>query len=119
MTTREALEAMPIEELHDRTMKVARHRLDVGFLWDLVKALPVAEEVAGDDQRSKVDIMRPLALLNDLVRDTDEGAVGRGPSSDVRGLPPRARRRLGRIRRLSANSSPTGTSSRCSPASAT
>ena len=76
MTTREALEAMPIDQLHDRTMKVARHRLDVGFLWDLVKALPVAEEVAGDDQRSKVDIMRPLALLNDLVRDTDEGALG-------------------------------------------
>ena len=76
MTTREALEALPIDQLHDRTMKVARHRLDVGFLWDLVKALPVAEEVAGDDQRSKVDIMRPLALLNDLVRDTDEGALG-------------------------------------------
>ena len=76
MTTREDLEAMPIDELHDRTMKVARHRVDVGFLWDLVKALPVAEEVAGDDQRSKVDIMRPLALLNDLVRDTDEGALG-------------------------------------------
>jgi hypothetical protein len=76
MTTHEDLEAMPIGELHDRTMKVALHRVDVGFLWDLVKALPVAEEVAGDDQRSKVDIMRPLALLNDLVRDTDEGALG-------------------------------------------
>ena len=57
-------------------MKAARHRLDVGFLWDLVKALPVAEEVVGDDERSKIDIMRPLALLNDLVRDADEGALG-------------------------------------------
>ena len=36
----------------------------------------MAEEVAGDDQRSKMDIMRPLALLNDLVRDTDEGDLG-------------------------------------------
>ena len=76
MTTREELQRLPIGELHDRTMKVARHRLDVGFLWDLVKALPVAEEVAGYDDRSKIDILRPLALLNDLVRDADEGALG-------------------------------------------
>ena len=67
---------MPIGDLHDRTMEVARHRLDVGFLWDLVKALPVAHEVAGEDQDSKIAIMRPLALLNDLVRDSDEGELG-------------------------------------------
>ena len=76
MTTREELEALPIGELHDRTMAVARHRLDVVFLWDLVKALPVAHEVAGEDQDSKIAILRPLALLNDLVRDSDEGDLG-------------------------------------------
>jgi hypothetical protein len=76
MVTREELEAMPIKELHDRAMETARKHVDVGFLWEVVKALPVAEEAIGDDQRSKVDILRPLALINDLLYDSDSGAVG-------------------------------------------
>ena len=76
MATREELDALPIKELHDRAMETARKHLDVGFLWEVVKALPVAEEVIGDDQRSKVDILRPLALINDFLYDSDSGAVG-------------------------------------------
>ena len=40
-----------------------------------MKALPVAEEIIGDDERSKVDIARPLALVNDLY-DAGEGELG-------------------------------------------
>jgi hypothetical protein len=76
MATRDDLEALPIKDLHDRAIATARKHLDVGFLWDLVKALPVAEEAIGDDQRSKVDIMRPLALINDFLYDTDSGQLG-------------------------------------------
>jgi hypothetical protein len=76
MVTRDELDAMSTKELHDRAIDVAKHRLDVGFLWDLVKALPVAEEIIGDDERSKVDIMRPLAMLNDLLYDSGEGELG-------------------------------------------
>ena len=76
MTTREELEALPTKELYDRTISTARRRLDVGFFWDLLKALPVAEEMIGDDQRSKTDIHRPLALLNDLLYDADSGPLG-------------------------------------------
>ncbi len=76
MTTRVELEALPTKDLHDRAIALAKRSLDVGFLWDLLKALPVAEEVAGDDQRSKTDIFRPLALLNDLLYDSDSGQVG-------------------------------------------
>ena len=76
MATRDELEALPIKNLHDRAIATARKHLDVGFLWDLVKALPVAEEAIGDDQRSKVDIMRPLALINDFLYDTDSGQLG-------------------------------------------
>jgi hypothetical protein len=76
MSTRDELEALPIKDLHDRAMEAARKHLDVGFLWDVVKALPVAEEAIGDDQRSKVDIMRPLALINDFLYDTDSGQLG-------------------------------------------
>ena len=46
MTTRDHLDRMSTKELHDRAIAIAKHRLDVGFLWDLVRALPVAEEVA-------------------------------------------------------------------------
>jgi hypothetical protein len=76
MATEEELEALPIKELHDRAIGAARKHLDVGFLWDVVKALPVAEEAIGDDQRSKVDIVRPLALINDFLYDTDSGELG-------------------------------------------
>jgi hypothetical protein len=76
MTTRDDLEALPTKTLHDRAIAAAKHSLDVGFVWDLLKALPVAEEVAGDDERSKTDIFRPLALLNDFLYDADSGEVG-------------------------------------------
>jgi hypothetical protein len=76
MATREELEGLPIKDLHDRAMETARRHLDVGWLWDVVKALPVAEEAIGDDQRSKVDIMRPLALINDFLYDADSGQLG-------------------------------------------
>jgi len=76
MPTEEELEALPIKELHDLAIDRARKHHDVGFLWDLVKALPVAEEAIGDDQRSKVDIMRPLALINDFLYDSDSGELG-------------------------------------------
>lgn len=75
MVTRSELEALSTKELHDRAVARAERHLDVGFLWDLVRALPVAEEVAGDDQHSKIDIARPLALLNDF-RNADEGELG-------------------------------------------
>jgi hypothetical protein len=75
VVTRSELEALSTKELHDRAVARAERHLDVGFLWDLVRALPVAEEVAGDDQHSKIDIARPLALLNDF-RNADEGELG-------------------------------------------
>jgi hypothetical protein len=75
MPTREELESLSTKELHDRAVDRAQRHVDVGFLWDLVRALPVAEEVAGDDQHSKIDIARPLALLNDLFQ-ADEGELG-------------------------------------------
>ena len=75
MPTREELEGLSTKELHDRAVGRAERHLDVAFLWDLVRALPVAQEVAGDDQHSKIDIARPLALLNDF-RNADEGELG-------------------------------------------
>lgn len=75
MATREELESLTTRELHDRSIELAKHHLDVAFLWRLVKALPVAEEMVGDDQRSKTDIVRPLALINDFY-DSGRGDLG-------------------------------------------
>ena len=75
MATREDLERLPTKELHDRAMRIARDRADAGFLWELLKALPVAEAAIGDQDRSKIDILRPLALINDFF-DADEGELG-------------------------------------------
>jgi hypothetical protein len=75
VTLRDELDALPTKELHDRALAVAKRRVDVGFLWRLIEALPVAEAAVGDDQRSKVDVMRPLALINDLF-DAGEGDLG-------------------------------------------
>ena len=75
MTSRDELDALPSKELHDRAIAVAKRRMDVGFLWRLIEALPVAEAAVGDDQRSKVDVLRPLALINDLF-DAGEGDLG-------------------------------------------
>jgi len=75
MPTREELERLPTKELHDRALQLARDRTDAGFLWELLKALPVAEAAIGDDSRSKIDILRPLALINDFF-DADEGELG-------------------------------------------
>ncbi len=75
MAIRDELELLSTKDLHDRAIERAKRHLDVGFLWDLAKALPVAEEVIGDDERSKVDIARPLALINDFF-DAGEGELG-------------------------------------------
>ena len=72
MPERAELESLSSQELHDRATRLAWRRLDVSFLWDLLKTIPEARAAAGDEERSETDIMRPLALLNDLV-DSDRG----------------------------------------------
>ncbi|HEY7756052.1 MAG TPA: hypothetical protein VID69_07490 [Actinomycetota bacterium] len=74
MTDRDELDALSSQELHDRATRLAWRRLDVTFLWDLLKTIPEARAAAGDEERSETDIMRPLALLNDLV-DADRGEL--------------------------------------------
>jgi hypothetical protein len=67
MLTREELEALSSKELHDRAVALAKHRLDVGFYWRLIKAIPVAEVASGDLDESEADVINPLDQLNDLT----------------------------------------------------
>ena len=77
MTDREALEGLTAQELHDRATRLAWRRLDVGFLWHLLSTIPEARAAVGDEDRSEIDILRPLALLNDVV-DADRGELAEG-----------------------------------------
>jgi hypothetical protein len=77
VTDREALESLSATELHDRATRLAWRRLDVGFLWNLLSSIPEARAAVGDEDRSEIDILRPLALLNDLV-DADRGELAEG-----------------------------------------
>ena len=74
MTDRAELDQLSSAELHDRATRLAWRRLDVAFLWHLLSTIPEARAAAGEEDRSEMDIMRPLALLNDLV-DADRGEL--------------------------------------------
>ena len=67
MTSRVDLDRCSSAELHDRATRLAWRRVDVGFLWELLETIPEARAALGDTERSEADILRPLALLNDLV----------------------------------------------------
>src|SRR5438552_17488101 len=56
MTDRATLEALSSQDLHDRAVRLAEHRMDVGFLWTLVKSIPAAEAAAGNLAEAKADI---------------------------------------------------------------
>ena len=74
MTDRAELERLSSAELHDRATRRAWRHMDVAFLWHLLSTIPEARAAAGEEDRSEMDIMRPLSLLNDLV-DSDRGEL--------------------------------------------
>ena len=67
MTTREDLEALSSKELHDRAFSHAMKRVDVGFFWNLLKALPAAEAAIGEEEEAEQDVMTLRGRLNDLT----------------------------------------------------
>jgi hypothetical protein len=73
---REELEKLSSKALHDRAMKLARHRMDLGFLWTVLKAIPVAEASAGelDEAEAHVAVGNVIGLIEDFVH-SDEGEL--------------------------------------------
>jgi hypothetical protein len=71
------LEQLSSKELHDRAMKMARHHLDVGFLWSVLKAIPAAEAAAGDVEEAEEHVVvgNIIDIIEDLVH-LDEGELG-------------------------------------------
>jgi hypothetical protein len=73
--TFEELDKLPSKELHDMAVTHARKHLDIGFLWDLVKAVPVAEAAAGHIGEAESDVVKLSALITDVVTADDEDPV--------------------------------------------
>jgi hypothetical protein len=71
MTERDELDKLSTKELHDRAMTRARNHLDVGFLWDLVKAVPVAEAAAGHKGEAERDVVSLSSLITDVLHSNE------------------------------------------------
>ena len=75
MPTIQELEQLPTKELHDRAFRLARHRLDVGFFWDLFQAVPAAEAAAGHLEEAQQDVLSFAQRVEDMINpDTTEEA---------------------------------------------
>ena len=72
---RALLDAMSSQELHDLAVKRAVRRADVGFLWRLIKAVPVAEAAAGHLDEAETDVVSLSALITDVATSGDEPEV--------------------------------------------
>lgn len=72
---RTELEKLSSEELHDRAVELATQRLDAGFFWSLIKALPAAQAATGDVDEAETDIASLRALLADFIH-SGEGDLG-------------------------------------------
>jgi hypothetical protein len=72
---RSELETLSSEELHDRAIKHAVRHADVGFLWRLIKAVPVAEAAAGHLDEAESDVVSLSSLITDVVTSGDEPEV--------------------------------------------
>lgn len=77
MATREELDRLSGEQLHDLAVRRAFKHLDVKFFWKLMEALPMAEAAAGETDRANADLNSALAHLDDI---TDSG---RGETAEL------------------------------------
>jgi hypothetical protein len=74
MSRLDDLDALPSRELHDLAVRRARHHLDVAFLWDLLRALPAGEAIAGHPDHAGADALHLSALIGDTI-DADDADV--------------------------------------------
>jgi hypothetical protein len=70
--TFEQLDALSSPELHDRAVHRAERRLDVKFLWDLLKEIPVAEAAQGDTGDAQADIQSAGVRVAHAVRESPQ-----------------------------------------------
>jgi hypothetical protein len=75
VTGEEDLEGLSTRELHDRAIRRAEKHLDVRFLWSLLRLIPAAEAISGDEGEAHFDIQNARGLIYDAVHSGD-GQLG-------------------------------------------
>jgi hypothetical protein len=69
------LEQLSTQELHDRAVRRAERHVDVKFFWSLLKAIPAAEMLSGDEGEADYDLESSKGLISDAVH-SGNGALG-------------------------------------------
>jgi hypothetical protein len=73
--TPEQLERLSTQELHDRAVSWAERHLDVRFFWRLLKAIPTAEAITGDEGEAEYDVQFAKGLFTDALK-SGKGQLG-------------------------------------------
>ena len=68
MATREELETLSSEELHDRATQHALRHANVKFFWRLLRAIPAAEASLGEMDEVHDDVQSLFGRLDDMRR---------------------------------------------------
>jgi hypothetical protein len=77
MADPEELEKLSTRELHDRAVRLAERRLDLRFLWRLLRAIPVAEAATGELQEADMHVTAgDVANVVETIRDWDQAGEG-------------------------------------------
>jgi cell division protein FtsB len=74
VSDQDPLDRLSSAQLHDLAVRRALRHLDLGFFWDLLEVLPVAEAAAGELDEAVADIQRLSAHVDDLT-DSGRGAI--------------------------------------------
>jgi hypothetical protein len=72
---RAELEAKSSKELHDMAVHRAVQHMDARFLWQLLKAVPVAEASVGHTDEAESDVLSLQNQLTDAFSAGDESEV--------------------------------------------
>jgi hypothetical protein len=71
----DSLEELSTLELHDRAVARAEKHLDVKFFWNLLKLIPAAEAISGDEGEAEYDMQFSKGVISDAMH-SGEGELG-------------------------------------------
>jgi len=69
------LDRLTTHELHDRAVRRAEKHMDVKFFWSLLKLIPAAERISGDEGEANYDIQSSKGLIYDALH-SGRGELG-------------------------------------------
>ncbi len=71
----DSLDELSTQELHDRAIHRAERHLDVRFFWSLLRLIPAAEAISGDEGEAEFDVQSSKGLISDALHSGD-GRLG-------------------------------------------